>query len=362
MATYKFTRATKEKAKLRMAIFGVAGSGKTYTGMRVATGMGGRIAVIDTERGSALKYADLFEFDCLQLDNPKIEYYIGAMAEAQRREYEVVIIDSLSHGWRELLHEVDILARRKYSGNRWSAWSEGTPKQQDFINALMDYDGHVIATMRSRTEWTTQINDKGKVEPVRIGTQPDQGKGIEYEFDVLIRMDMAHSATIEKSRISVLPDEKEIWKPGEDLGEKLISWLSQGNKPEKQVRLAEDAGKQPENGTWKELFDGVGNNPKRPIPAEHLKEQIRLWSLKSEGLVAHPKHRQSLADNLMMLFNENKDEVRDFLAEYTGHKAVSELPEATVMALLKEWMECSAWGAFPGADCQSEVQRVKVSL
>ena len=52
---FTFSKATKTKSKLRMALIGPSGSGKTYTALTVATGLGKRVAVIDTERGSASK-------------------------------------------------------------------------------------------------------------------------------------------------------------------------------------------------------------------------------------------------------------------------------------------------------------------
>ena len=109
-----FIQATKEQAKLRLAIFGPAGSGKTFSAMRIATGMaaglgeGQRIAVIDTERGSASKYAGIFDFDILELvDDKSMSAYLKAIEMASDAGYQVLIIDSLSHAWQELLTEID---------------------------------------------------------------------------------------------------------------------------------------------------------------------------------------------------------------------------------------------------------------
>ena len=68
-----FKKATKEKAKLRLAVFGVSGSGKTFSALRIAKGLGGKIAVIDTERNSACKYSDRFDFDVCDAKKPSIE-------------------------------------------------------------------------------------------------------------------------------------------------------------------------------------------------------------------------------------------------------------------------------------------------
>lgn len=226
MAEMTFQRATKTQAKLRLALFGPSGAGKTFTALRMAKGIGGRIAMIDTERGSASKYADRFEFDTLILQEKTISDYIAAIEAAEAAGYGTLIIDSLSHAWQELLEEVDRLARAKYRGNTWSAWNEGTPKQRRLIDALIGFDGHVIATMRSKTEWATS-DDNGKVKPTRIGLAPEQGKGIEYEFDLLVELSADHVANVLKDRTGRFQD-RTITKPGEDLGKEIAAWLADG--------------------------------------------------------------------------------------------------------------------------------------
>lgn len=222
-----FRKATKKQAKLRAAIYGPSGAGKTFTALRVASGMGGKIAVIDTERGSAEKYADRFEFDVCNPDSLTIDGYLAAFREAAREGYTVLIVDSLSHAWQELLAEIDKLAAAKYRGNTWSAWSEGTPKQRKLVDAILAYPGHVIATMRADTEWAQEQDGRGKVKPVKIGLKPQQGKGIEYEFDLLIGINLDHLATVEKDRTGKFQDSM-IEKPGEDFGRELAAWLSDG--------------------------------------------------------------------------------------------------------------------------------------
>ncbi|GBR73969.1 putative AAA family ATPase [Candidatus Termititenax aidoneus] len=220
-----FQKATKMQSKLRCAIFGPSGSGKTYSALRIATGMGGKIALIDTERGSASKYADRFDFDVSELLESTVDNLVDMIGQA--KGYDVLIIDSLSHSWQELLVEVDALAKAKYKGNSWSAWSEGTPKQRSLVNAILSFDGHIIASMRSKTEWQTESGNNGKSRPVRVGLAPEQGKGIEYEFDLLLEISPEHYANVIKDRTGKYQD-KIIEKPGEDFGRELIEWLKDG--------------------------------------------------------------------------------------------------------------------------------------
>lgn len=233
----KFSKAVKTKCKARVALYGPSGSGKTYSALRIARGLGGRVALIDTERLSASKYADRFEFETLDLEEKNINKYVEAIHAAQSAGFEVLIIDSLSHGWQELLQEVDKLANAKYKGNTWSAWSEGTPKQRRLVDAILAYPGHVIATMRSKTEWTQEQGNNGKSRPVRVGLAPEQGKGIEYEFDILIALSVDHTAHVEKDRSGKFQDVV-IEKPGEEFGTSLAEWLSEGVADPKAIAAA----------------------------------------------------------------------------------------------------------------------------
>jgi hypothetical protein len=221
-----FKKATKAAAKLRAAFFGPSGAGKTFSALQVATGLGGPIAVIDTERGSASKYSDRFAFDVLDLEDQSIEGYVSAIAMAAEGGYRVLVIDSLSHGWQDLTAEVEKLAKVKYHGNTWSAWSEGTPLQRRLVNAILGFPGHIIATMRSKTEWTT-VDSNGKKKPQRVGLAPEQGKGIEYEFDLLVEISVEHIGQVIKDRTGKFQD-KLIEKPGEQFGQQLAAWLADG--------------------------------------------------------------------------------------------------------------------------------------
>lgn len=251
-----FKRATKAAAKLRAAIFGPSGAGKTFTSLRIATGLGGRVAVIDTERGSSSKYSDRFEFDVLDLDDQSIEGYVSAIELAAQERYDVLVIDSLSHAWQTLLEEVERLAKAKYRGNTWSAWSEGTPLQRKLVGAILAYPGHVVATMRSKTEWTTTDNN-GKKTPQRVGLAPEQGKGVEYEFDLLVEISTDHVANVIKDRTGKFQD-KLLDKPGEDFGRALAAWLADGSPPPvSDARPSAKAGPAPAQGAAQSADDLV---------------------------------------------------------------------------------------------------------
>ena len=231
----QFHPAQVRQTKLRLALFGPSGSGKTCSALRMAAGIAGergRVAVIDTEFGRAAKYGREFTFDHANLEDPKLPAYVDALHVAAERHYDVTIIDSLSHGWQELLEQVDRSAMGKFRGNKWAAWSEGTPMQKALVNAIVQHPGHLIATMRSATAWEVQADENGRKVPVRLGLKPEQRAGIEYEFDLLLELNTDHVATVIKdgTGVAALQDEA-IQFPDENLGRRLKAWLEDDTLP-----------------------------------------------------------------------------------------------------------------------------------
>ena len=226
-----FAKAERTQLFLRCALFGPSGSGKTMTALRMAKGIAEKmnipIAVIDTEARSASKYADRFTFIVDNLEGKTIDHYLASMKAAKEAGYKVLVIDSLSHAWRELTEEVDRIAQGSMSKNTFSPWAKVNPKQKRFIDAILNYPGHIIATMRSKTEWVIGEGKNGKNVPEKIGLAPEQGKGIEYEFDLLVELSQQNQATVTKDRTGKFQSEI-IDKPGEDFGVALYEWLSSG--------------------------------------------------------------------------------------------------------------------------------------
>lgn len=232
---------------------GPSGSGKTYTALVTATALGRRIAVIDTEHGSASKYADFFEFDVCNLTSYSPENYIKAIQAAEAAGYDVLIIDSLSHAWAGpdgVLEFVDRMAS-KYKDNRFSAWRDATPLHNRLIQAIIAADMHVIATLRTKTEWALVQDERGKTRPERLGTAPVQRDGIEYEFDIVAELDAEHRLRVTKTRCCRL-DGYEAVKPGKEFGTIIKQWLEEGTSPaetkasqielKKMVDVAQQAG------------------------------------------------------------------------------------------------------------------------
>lgn len=227
----KFQKAQKTDRKARVAIEGPTGSGKTLTALLVASSLGSRIAVVDTENKSASLYADRVAFDSMNLDEFSPRTYVEAIHAAEQEGYEVLIIDSLSHAWMGkggALEMVDQAAARSKTGNTFSAWREVTPEQTRLVDAMIQCKCHLIVTMRSKMEYVLDKDERtGKTVPRKVGMAAIQRDGIEYEFDIVGEMTSENKLIITKTRYSALANQV-IEKPGAELGFQIKSWLSDG--------------------------------------------------------------------------------------------------------------------------------------
>jgi nucleoside-triphosphatase THEP1 len=228
-----FQKATKAAAKLRLGLVGPAGSGKTYTALRIAKGLGGPIAVIDTERGSASLYAGErgIDFDVIELDTYGVERFIDAIKAAADGGYATVIIDSLSHAWAGkggILEYVDNAGKRNQGGGNFGAWRDATPRHNSLVDAILGAPVHVICTLRSKVEYVVE-NVGGRNQVRKVGLQPVQRDGLEYEFTVVGDVTQEHDLIVTKTRAAFLKDAV-IREAGEDLGKQLAAWLAGGTE------------------------------------------------------------------------------------------------------------------------------------
>lgn len=222
-----FQRAQRKKARLRLALCGTSGSGKTYSALLIAFGLGGKVAMIDTERGSGELYSHLGEYDVCRIEPPFLpKKYVDAIHEAEGLGYDTIIIDSLSHAWvgsGGILEEVD---KRKGRGNDFAAWRDVTPMHNALVDAMLQSSCHIIATMRSKTAYD-MVEDKGKIKPVKVGLAPVQRDGMEYEFTAVLDLDVdRHIATSSKDRTGLFDGKVII--PDAGTGRDLAAWLEQG--------------------------------------------------------------------------------------------------------------------------------------
>lgn len=228
-----FQKAERKRAKLKLAMTGPAGSGKSLSSLYLASGLGNKIAVIDTENDSASLYAgfkDVPSFDSCTIEPPyTIAKYIDAINDAVKAGYDVLIIDSISHAWAG---EGGILAKKAAidarGGNSYTNWSSLTPEQEAFKAKILNSDIHLIATMRSKQDYVLEINEKGKSAPKKVGLAPIQRDDIQYEFTTVFDVAMDHNTMVSKDRTGLF--DGQTFKISKGTGEILSKWLEGGQK------------------------------------------------------------------------------------------------------------------------------------
>lgn len=231
MSTFEIHRATKRRAKLRLGMSGPAGSGKTYSALLIAGGLGGRIGLIDTEHGSGDLYADLLPegYDVLPLAPPFTpQRYIEAIHMLEQTGCDTIIVDSLTHAWSGEGGSLDRQGKiADKSGNTWQAWRQVTPEHNALVEALLQSPCHIIGTMRAKTEYVQERDERtGKQMVRKIGLAPIMRDGIEYEFTVFLELDVQHMAFVGKDRTRLF--DGTIFKPSLDTGRELLTWLDTG--------------------------------------------------------------------------------------------------------------------------------------
>ena len=225
----QFTKATRQQRTLNACLFGPSGSGKTYTGLqllRQLIGDKGRIACIDTERGSASLYPQ-FDFDTVSLTDYSVDGYYDALKSAEG--YDALLIDSGTHAWNGtggILERVDEIKRVKGYANPMMAWNDVQPEENKLWDAILDWPGHMVMTMRAKQTYEINRDERGKVSIEKLGMGAVQRESKEYEFDVVGRMDMDNVIIIEKSRCEEISGK--TFAPGSDLAGILRDWLGTG--------------------------------------------------------------------------------------------------------------------------------------
>ena len=290
-------KARREQAKILVGLTGASGSGKTHSALVIGQGMvqtikdhagsdycGKGLCLIDTEKLRASLYADkelegslaALSFDTIEFDPPYTpERYIEAIALAESSGYDVIIIDSISHEWNStggVLSIVNQLSQVKGSSS-FNVWAKVTPRHNAFMEALTSKKAHTIITMRTKSHWVIEKDEQtGKHKPHKVGTEPQQREGLEYEMIILLELDQDHHASIGNDRTTSLGDG---FRPTADTGREIIKWQLSGADHEeikalqKQLRQAAESA-----GGWKGLCEMVKAS-KQTLPTGGP----QLWSL-----------------------------------------------------------------------------------
>lgn len=221
-------KATRQKAKIRLGLSAVSGGGKTFSALLIAKGITGdlsKVAIIDTENGSADLYAHLGSYNVLPLIAPYTpERYIAAIKECEAAGMEAIIIDSITHEWDGKGGILEI--SNSMSGNSYTNWAKITPRHQAFLDAILQSTCHIITTVRRKQDYEL-VDKDGKKVPQKVGLKEVTREGFEYELTMNLELDTNHMATASKDRtglfVSGIP-----FTPTEETGRMIKEWCELG--------------------------------------------------------------------------------------------------------------------------------------
>ncbi len=281
--TYTFRPAVREQTSMLLGLAGPSSSGKTFSALRLATGMAGgdKIMMIDTEGRRGLHYADQFKFEHCNLTAPfRPQRYMEALIAAKALSPSVIIVDSQSHsheGPGGLLeyHEEELTRmggqdHAKRERVKFAAWIKPKQEQNLFVNSVLQLDINVIFCFRAKKKLMLVKNQKGKIEPVDIGWQPICSDRFEFEMTALLMLPPNSQGIPELTHESTKLQEqhKGLIKPGqqltEDTGRALAEWAR--GAPPRPTQAAASESKTPVAGAFTiALWDGTTRSFDEPM-------------------------------------------------------------------------------------------------
>jgi hypothetical protein len=289
----KLIQATRQQVRIRLGIQGSAGSGKTLGALQVAYGLCAdwtRIAVIDTEYGSASLYSHLGAYNVLSLSAPfSPERYIDAIRICEAAGMEVIIIDSMSQAWEGPGGILDI--HNSMSGNSFTNWSKVVPRHSAMVQSILQSPCHVIVTIRSKQDYVLTTNAQGKTVPEKVGLKGVQREGLDYELTTLFEVDIKHNVTATKDRTSLFAGKPEF-KLTPAVGQRLLDWCNQGAELDPKGNLIEKINNAV---TVDELLKLYKNNPAYQVSLhEHFtKQRQRLNINRTAHELLHQQNQSS---------------------------------------------------------------------
>ena len=222
-------KATKKVVKLKIGMSGASGFGKTYSALLLAYGITSdwsKIAVIDTENGSADLYSDLGEYNSITLESPFTpERYIFAIDVCEKAGIECVIVDSITHEWSGKGGCLDI---HNQLGGKFQDWAKVTPRHNAFIQAILQSKMHIITTVRRKQDYDLSTSSSGKAQVTKVGTKEETREGFEYELTLNFELvNDNHLAKASKDRTGLFMNKPEFIITSET-GKQLLAWANSG--------------------------------------------------------------------------------------------------------------------------------------
>lgn len=241
--TFNFRPAVRDRVGLLIAIAGASGTGKTFSALRLATGLagdGGRIAFIDTEAGRAKHYADQFAFDHGDLTPPfSPARYLEAITAADKAGYDVIVIDSMSHEYEGDGGIIDMAESAAASGVKTPKnWIKPKGEHKRLVSRLLQCRSHLVFCLRAQEKMRIDKGDNGKPViiaaddlPVEERWQPICEKRFMYEMATSLVLTPAAPGVpipvkIQDQHRAFFPAGRPI---SEEMGRALAEWARGGS-------------------------------------------------------------------------------------------------------------------------------------
>lgn len=222
MRKFEFVPAEKSQLKARVLISGAAGSGKTMAALELASALGSRVAVIDTENGSAALYSDKYKFEMLNLQPPyPPEDFVQAIKVAENSGFDVIVVDGITPEWSGSGGCLDLHTKL---GGRFQDWAKITPRHRSFIQKILECSTHIICTCRSKQGYAMDEQSK---KVTKLGMAPEQRDGLDYEMTLVFNIiNQTHLAEATKDRTGLFDGKQFLIS--KNTGLEILDWLNSG--------------------------------------------------------------------------------------------------------------------------------------
>lgn len=222
MRKFEFIPAEKSQLKARVLISGAAGSGKTMAALELASALGSRVAVIDTENGSAALYSDKYKFEMLNLQPPyPPEDFVQAIKVAESSGFDVIVVDGITPEWSGSGGCLDLHTKL---GGRFQDWAKITPRHRSFIQKILECSTHIICTCRSKQGYAMDEQSK---KVTKLGMAPEQRDGLDYEMTLVFNIiNQTHLAEATKDRTGLFDGKQFLIS--KNTGLEILEWLNSG--------------------------------------------------------------------------------------------------------------------------------------
>lgn len=241
-------KAKRIQAKVKIAIGGVSGSGKTMSSLLLAFGLvkaehpewtdaqvWEKIVIIDSENSSGSLYVGtqvgayrIGEYFTIDVTPPFEEQtLIDALTLCENNNMECVIIDSASSYWTDALETQGKIAER--TKNAFAAWRPVKNDLQKMMNKILQARFHVISCYRAKTEYTQETDGNGKKVVKSLGMGIIAEGNSAYEYTTMLMLDNDHVANATKDRTGIFDGKFFTITP--ETGAKLYQWLAEGEVP-----------------------------------------------------------------------------------------------------------------------------------